>query len=67
MEIFASIILIAVVYCMCHATEWRSNNYIPPKGMKTDWRAANTDLTLYGKDYYYKKHAAGGYNIPDKK
>lgn len=67
MEIIASIILIIVVYCMCKMPEWKSNNYTPPSGMETDYRQASVDLTLHGKDYYYKKHASGGYNIPKKK
>lgn len=65
MEIIASIIFIIVFYCMCKAPEWKSNNYVPPAGMKTDYRQANIDITLHGKDYYYKKHASGGYNVPD--
>ena len=67
MKIIASIIFIIVIYCLCHATEWKSNNYVPPKGMKTDYKQANIDIALHGKDYYHKKHASGGYNIPDKK
>lgn len=67
MEIIASIILIIVVYCMCKMPEWKSNNYTPPPGMETDWGKASTDITLHGKDYYYRKHASGGYNVPKKK
>lgn len=33
--------------------------------MKTDYDKANADIVLKGKDYYYKKMASGGYNIPD--
>lgn len=65
METLLGIISIIVVYCMCKAPEWKSNNYIPPKGMRTDWGQASTDITLHGKDYYYRKHAVGGYNVPD--
>lgn len=68
MEIIASIILIIVVYCMCKAPEWKSNNYMPPNGMEIDWRKANDDIILYGQDYFYRKHVSGGYNkFKDKK
>ena len=65
MEIIASIILIIVIYCMCKAPEWKSNNYTPPAGMKTDWGKANMDITLHGKDTFYRNHVAGKYNVPD--
>lgn len=52
---------------MCKAPEWKSNNYIPPSGMEIDWGKASMDITLHGKDYFYRKHASGGYNVPKKK
>lgn len=67
METLLSILLIIGFYCIYKMPEWKSNNYTPPPGMKTDHRQANIDLTLHGKNYYYRKHASGGYNIPDKK
>lgn len=67
MEIIASIIFIVVIYCLCHATEWKSNNRMTPPGYHKDWSKASTDITLHGKDYYHRQNLAGKYDIPNKK
>lgn len=67
MELLASIIVVAIMYCVFNCVEWKSNNRIPPKGMKTDWDAANKDLVLHGKDYFHKKNVTGGYDVPKDK
>lgn len=67
MELLASIIVVVIMYCVFNCTEWISNNRTVPKGMKTDWDAANRDLVLHGKDYFHKKNAGGGYDTPENK
>lgn len=67
MEIIVTVLFLVGIYCLCHMTEWKSNNRTTPSGHHKDWKQANVDLTLYGKDYYHKKNLRGGYDIPDKK
>lgn len=64
MEILIGILFLIGVHYWT-SPERKANNYIPPDGMKTDYSKANADIVLKGKDYYYKKMASGGYNIPD--
>ena len=69
MEFFACIILIAVMYIICKAPEWRANNRVSPPGMKTDWKKMSEDRILNGMSQrdIYKKQSQGGYDVPDKK
>ena len=67
MEILATIILLIVIFCLSKSTEWKSNNRRTPSGYEHDYRQANIDLALHGKDYYHKQNLAGKYDIPDEK
>lgn len=67
METLLAIIMIAVVVIITKIPEWRSSNRIPPDGYRTDWNKATSDISKYGKDYYYKQHLAGKYDIPKEK
>ena len=69
MEFFACIILIAVMYIIFKAPEWKANNRVSPPGMKTDWKKMSEDRILNGMSQrdIYKKQNQGGYDVPDKK
>lgn len=69
MEFYACIILIAVMYIICKAPEWKANNRTTPPGMKTDWGKMSEDRILKGMSQrdIYKKQCQGGYDVPDKK
>ena len=43
MEFILSLILIVVVYVICKSTEWKFDNYTPPKGQRVDCNAQSLD------------------------
>lgn len=66
-EFIILVIIFGGIYIATKSTEWKSNNRPTPKGYHTNWTQANIDIATKGKDYYYKKHLSGGYDVPDKK
>ena len=66
-EFIIFVIVCVVIYVATKSTEWKSNNRSTLPGYHTDWTQANIDIATKGKDYYYKKHLSGGYDVPDKK
>ena len=69
MEFFACVILIAVMYIICKAPEWKASNRVSSPGMKTDWQAMSNDRIFKGmsnRDIYFKQNR-GGYDIIDKR
>lgn len=67
METLLAIIMIIVVVIITKIPEWKSSNRIPPEGYRTDWGKANQDIQEKGKDYFYKQHLAGKYDVPKEK
>ena len=43
MELILGLILIGVVYVVSKSTEWKFDNYTPPKGQKIDYNAQSYD------------------------
>ena len=66
-EIIIGAIMIGAMYILSHLNEWRSNNRISPPGKEMDLKQANIDIATKGKDYYYKQHLAGKYDVDKKK
>lgn len=69
MEFFACIILIAVMYIICKAPEWKATNRVLPPGKEIDHGAIVNDMILKGysnRDVAIKKNQ-GGYDVPIKK
>lgn len=66
-EFFVGLIMIGTVVVLVNKDKWASDNRISPPGKKMDYNSATTDILTKGKDYYYKKHLSGGYDIPDDK
>ena len=70
MEVVLTIVLtIGINYLLGHWDEIKSNNRSIPEVYEHDWDQANYDITIHGKEYYYRKDARGGYDkkIEDKK
>ena len=38
------IIIIGILYVLCHVDEWKFDNRTTPPGYKTDWNTMNKDL-----------------------
>lgn len=61
-DIIAAVLTIVIAYLLGHWNEIKSNNRSTPEGYEHDWDQANYDITMHGKEYYYRKDARGGYD-----
>lgn len=61
------IIAIGILVWIAKGTEWRSNHRVSPPGYEHDYRAANYDIVMHGKDYYHQQNLKGKYDVPKKK
>lgn len=66
-ELVGAIILIGIFVWLAKGTEWRSNNRTTPPGYHHDYRAANYDITMHGKNYYHQQNLKGKYDVPNSK
>lgn len=61
------VIIFLLIICYDHVDKWKSDFRVTPKGYHKDWEKALKDISMYGKEYYYKNDAKGKYDIKDKK
>lgn len=67
MTIIGLIIIIGILYVLCHVDEWKFDSRTTPLGYKTDWDAMNKDLANgMSKQDVMRKSNRGGYDIIDK-
>ena len=65
MELILGLILIGVVYVVSKSTEWKFDNYTPPKGQKIDYNAQSYDRIAnnLSNEQVMKNTINGKYNV----
>ena len=65
MELILGLIFIGIVYVASKSTEWKFDNYTPPKGQKIDYNAQSYDRIAnnLSNEQVMKNTINGKYNV----